>query len=251
MFNITIQQAKELNLNYEKLMNNVYPGRGIIIGLSPDEKHFNQVYWIMGRSENSRNRVFQEENGYVRTKARDESKMKDPSLIIYYPAKDIEGCHIITNGDQTETVFDAMARGDSFESALNTRCYEPDQPNFTPRISGIVCPGGMPYVYRLSILKAYRNTDAFCIRNFFNYEKGIPGIGHCVHTYSGDGNPLPSFEGEPYELELFDDIDKTADYYWKALNEENKVSLLVKFINAESNKAFYRIINKYAEGVGY
>jgi Archaeal IMP cyclohydrolase len=233
-----------LDYNYKKLKSNEYPGRGIIIGMSPDSKHIVQVYWIMGRSANSRNRVFEEENGFVRTKAFDESKVVDPSLIIYYPVRHIGNSHIVSNGDQTDTIFEAFKNGRSFEDALSIRCFEPDVPNYTPRISGNVTLRDSLYTYQLSILKSQNAGDS-CNRYYFNYEKGIPGIGHCIHTYSQDGNPLPSFNGEPYELELFDDMDKTAGYYWNALNEENKVSLLVKHISIEDGSFKTRIVNKY------
>lgn len=235
---------RQITVNFENLKKNRYPGRGIIIGMSPDSMHMVQVYWIMGRSENSRNRVFVEDNGYVRTKAFDESRLVDPSLIIYYPAKHFHGQHIVTNGDQTETIHDALAKECSFESALNTRSFEPDAPHFTPRISGIVNVEGSPYTYQLSILKSGNDMGEFCLRYYFNYEKGMPGIGHCIHTYAGDGSPLPSFRGEPYELELFDDIGKTARYYWNALDESNKVSLLVKYIEISGGSFRIIIINK-------
>lgn len=236
---------QRFSANYEFLKTNTYPGRGIILGMSPDARHMIQVYWIMGRSENSRNRVFEEEgNGFVRTKAFDESKLTDPSLIIYYPAKHEGFRHIITNGDQTDTLFDTMAKGGSFADALSTRCFEPDAPNFTPRISGITDIKDPQYAYRLSILKSYNNTGAFCIRHYFNYEKGIPGTGHCIHTYVQDGSPIPSFVGEPYELELFDDIDETVQYYWKALNADNKVSILAKYISVGDGSFKIKILNK-------
>lgn len=235
---------QQLDNNMKKLESNSYPGRGIIIGMSPDTKHMVQVYWIMGRSENSRNRIFEEEKGFVRTKAFDESKLVDPSLIIYYPVRHFEGWHIVTNGDQTDTIFSTLKDGGTFEDALNTRCFEPDTPNFTPRISGIVSLKDSQYAYQLSILKSGNNKGGFCIRNYFNYEKGIPGTGHCIHTYTGDGSPLPSFYGEPYELELFDDIDKTAERYWNILDKQNKISLLVKFINIENGSFWIRIINR-------
>ncbi|MEN6312613.1 MAG: IMP cyclohydrolase [Clostridiaceae bacterium] len=235
---------QQLDSNMEKLKGNLYPGRGIIIGMSPDSKYMVQVYWIMGRSENSRNRIFEEENGFVRTKAFDESKLVDPSLIIYYPVKHFKGRHIVTNGDQTDTIFNALLNGDSFENALNTRCFEPDAPNFTPRISGIINLKDSQYAYQLSILKSGYNKGYSCNRNYFNYEKGTPGIGHCIHTYTGDGNPLPSFCGEPYELELFDDIVRTAEQYWNILNEQNKISLLVKFIDLEDGSFQFRIVNR-------
>ncbi len=235
---------KVLQENAARLKNNSYPGRGIIIGLTPDSRNLVQVYWIMGRSENSRNRIFEEDNGFIRTKACDESKMTDPSLIIYYPAKQLNGRHIITNGDQTDTIYEVVKKGGSFEDALNTRYYEPDGPNFTPRISGMTGLKGDRYAYKLSIVKAFRNTEASCLRQYFYYEKGIEGVGHCIHTYSNDGSPLPSFSGDPYELELFDDIDKTVHHYWSTLNEENRVSILAKFVNMENGSFDTRIINR-------
>ncbi|MGE5613842.1 MAG: IMP cyclohydrolase [Bacillota bacterium] len=239
-----IVDKQQISANFENLKKNKYPGRGIIIGMTPDSRHMVQVYWIMGRSENSRKRVFVEDNGFVRTKAFDERKLVDPSLIIYYPVKHFRGRHIVTNGDQTDTILDALTKGGGFESALDTRCFEPDAPHFTPRISGIVNMEGSQYAYQLSILKSGNDTGDFCSRHYFNYEKGIPGIGHCIHTYAGDGNPLPSFRGEPYELELFDDITETARYYWNALDESNRVSLLVKYIEIAGGSFRINIINK-------
>jgi len=239
-----IVNKQQLAVNIERLKNNAYPGRGIIIGMSPDSKHMIQVYWIMGRSENSRNRIFEEENGFVRTKAFDEKKLVDPSLIIYYPVKHYQDRHIVTNGDQTDTVFDALSNAGGFEDALDTRCFEPDAPNFTPRISGITNMSNSQYVYKLAILKSFCNDGNLSIRHYFNYEKGIPGIGHCIHTYMEDGNPLPSFSGEPYELELFDNIDETCDFYWKALNENNRISILTKYISIKDGSFDIRIINK-------
>lgn len=236
------EKSKE---NYAMLQANSYPGRGIIIGMSPNAKHYVQIYWIMGRSENSRNRVFENENGFVRTKAYDESKVIDPSLIIYYPVRHFKACHIVSNGDQTDTIYNAIQKGETFESALNTRTFEPDSPNFTPRISGIVNLGEAQNAYTLSILKSFNNNSEYTIRNYYNYEKAVPGTGHCIHTYMGDGNPLPSFTGEPYELELFDNIDETVEYYWNALNQENRISILGKYINVEDGSFEIKIINKY------
>ena len=213
-----------------------YPGRGIIIGMTPDGKNMVQVYWIMGRSENSRNRIFAMEDGFVKTEAFDISKLSDPSLVIYYAARNYDNIHIVTNGDQTDTIYEMK----SFEDALATRTFEPDPPNFTPRISGI-CNNGK---YKLSILKSIDNNSDYCVRQYFNYDKPIAGIGHCIHTYDCDGNPLPSFSGEPYKVPVFNCIDETADYYWNNLNEENKISLFVKFIDIENNKFNIKIINK-------
>ena len=230
--------------NEEKLKINKYPGRGIIIGKSPDSRNLIQVYWIMGRSQNSRNRVFEEEGGFVRTRAYDEKKVEDPSLIIYYPIKYYNNYHVVTNGDQTDTIIDFLKKGKSFEEAIETRTFEPDEPNYTPRISGIINADPKGWEYKLSIIKSKENNPQKCIRQFFTFEKGIPGIGHCIHTYKKDGNPLPPFEGEPYTVKLFDYIEKTASYYWNILNEDNKISLLVKFIDINTKKSQIKIINK-------
>ncbi|MEN8905790.1 MAG: IMP cyclohydrolase [Clostridiales bacterium] len=233
------------NKNIEMLKKNSYPGRCIIIGMTPDAKNFVQIYCIMGRSENSRNRIFVEEKGEVKTKAWDESKVKDPSLIIYNVTKVFENMHIITNGDHTDTIVDYVKEGQSFEDALNTRKFEPDEPNYTPRISGIIQMDNNKCIYKLSILKSFLNSSISCLRQYYNYESAIPGIGHCIHTYKGDGNPLPSFENEPYVVPILDNIDETLNLYWNIINEENKVSLLVKYINIETKKYQIKIINKH------
>jgi IMP cyclohydrolase len=231
-------------LNAARLKANAYPGRGIVIGATQDGTKLAQIYWIMGRSENSRNRIFLEENGFVRTKAYDDSKVKDPSLIIYYPAKFINQHHIISNGDQTDTVYDFIASGKSFEDALATREFEPDTPNFTPRITGLVELGGR-YAYSLSILKSQNGDSGHCVRNFFNYEKAIPGYGHMIHTYSQDGNPLPSFDGEPVIMPIPKDAKEAVDTYWLLLNAENRISLLAKYIDVKTGKWEIRIVNKH------
>jgi len=229
--------------NEEKLRANSYPGRGIIIGQSPDEKHYIQVYWIMGRSENSKNRVFDMlENGFVRTKVFDERKVTDPSLIIYFPVKHVNGVHIVSNGDQTDTIEEFIKCGKSFMEALETRTFEPDSPNFTPRISGIIETEKRRYA--LSILKSLNNNPDYCQRYFYFYDRFVPGFGHFICTYNGDGNPLPSFTGEPEVVRMFNNIDEVAEYYWDTINMDNKVSLLVKFINAEDNSFKIRIMNK-------
>jgi IMP cyclohydrolase len=235
-----------MKANAAALRNNSYPGRGIIQGLTPDGQNYVQIYWIMGRSENSRNRIFINENGFIKTKAYDESKVTDPSLIIYYPAKFSGGHHIVTNGDQTDTIFDTLGTGETFESALNTRKFEPDAPNFTPRISGVIhLPNTRnQYAHQLSIIKSVPDYPDACIRYYFNYETALPGVGHCVHTYQGDGNPLPSFSGEPYMVELLNDINQLAQYYWEVLNKENRISLLVKFINKANGESVIEIVNK-------
>ncbi len=232
--------------NFQNLSTNPYPGRGIVLGTSPDGKSLVQVYWIMGRSENSRNRVFElEDSGFVRTRAFDESKLSDPHLIIYYPARSLPNAHIVTNGDQTDTIFDAIRLGGTFESALSTREYEDDAPNFTPRISGITYRAASPYVYQLSVLKSADNSEeAGCIRETFSYEKALPGLGHFVSTYVTNGSPIPSFEGVPQWMPIFDSAEKTLDAYWNALDASNKVSLLVKWIDRETFAAKTLLVNK-------
>ncbi|MDP4145489.1 MAG: IMP cyclohydrolase [Bacillota bacterium] len=231
-------------VNHKQIEENNYPGRGIVVGMSPNGKKLIQVYWIMGRSENSRNRVFEAEGDFVRTKAYDESKMVDPSLIIYYPIKSFNNYHIVSNGDQTDTIYDFIKRGESFEAALNTREFEPDSPNFTPRISGLINVSEEAASYSLSILKTIENNGELCQRNFYNYSKFIPGFGHCIHTYKADGNPIPSFQGEPFIVKLHDSIDENADFFWNLLNDENKISLLVKYIDVDSKEVELKIINK-------
>ncbi|NLZ47781.1 MAG: inosine monophosphate cyclohydrolase [Clostridiales bacterium] len=231
-------------INEEAIRQNQYPGRGIVIGMTPDGENYVQVYWIMGRSQNSRNRVFELEGRYVKTKAFDPAKLEDPSLIIYYPVKDINDKHIVTNGDQTDTIYDYLKEGKSFEDALNTREFEPDDPNYTPRISGFIdCTPGKA-AYGMSILKTIDNNKDLSVRSYFYYGSFIKGYGHCIHTYKEDGNPIPSFVGEPFVVKLENDIEKNADYFWNLLNEENKISLLVKYINVKDNSVKFKIINK-------
>lgn len=231
-------------LNEDLLKKNTYPGRGIIIGQTPDRRNYIQVYWIMGRSNNSRNRVFVREGDFLRTKAFDESKLEDPSLIIYYPIKDLNNFHIVTNGDQTDTIYDFLKQKQTFVDSLKTRKFEPDAPNFTPRISGVLDLNNSPS-YTLSVLKSESGNPDYCHRAFYFYDKFIPGYGHCIHTYESDGNPLPSFEGDPKLLRVFDDLDQTAEFYWNMLNEENKVSLVVKLVSCEGKEVKMRIINKH------
>lgn len=243
MNNFTEKAQENLNA----LKNNSYPGRGIVLGMTPDKKNLVQIYWIMGRSENSRNRIFSLESDYaMRTKAFDESKLEDPSLIIYYPARFTKGTHIITNGDQTDTVFNALNEGKRFSTALQTREYEPDAPNYTPRISGIMnkeCSNA----YELSILKTIDNDPSFgCQRNFFRYEKALAGLGHFISTYKTDGNPLPSFAGDPQLITIpSNDLQECANTYWNHLNENNRVSLMVKFIDIDTYEAKMTVINKH------
>jgi IMP cyclohydrolase len=241
----TTTRAAQAEQYVQSLSANVYPGRGIVIGLTPDGTRLIQVYWIMGRSENSRNRVFiQEDNGFVRTEAKDPAKLTDPSLIIYYPAKHLGGAHIITNGDQTDTIHEALQKGGTFEAALSTRTYEPDAPNFTPRISGIIDLADSQFAYKLSILKSAGNTEDQTLRHTYTYEKAIAGFGHCIHTYEGDGNPLPSFKGEPQLVPLGDSLEEISNTYWNALNDENRISLLVKSIHVETGATELLVRNK-------
>ena len=224
-----------------------YHGRGIIIGKSADGKKAITAYFIMGRSENSRNRIFVAEGDAMRTKAFDESKMTDPHLIIYYPVRVLGNKTIVTNGDQTDTIYELMDKQMTFEQALRTREFEDDAPNFTPRISGIIHRenGGMNFA--MSILKSAEGDDSSCERFTYAYSNPIAGKAKFTHTYNGDGNPLPSYEGEPKTLELPDtDIDSLTDLIWKNLNEDNKVSLFVRYIDIESGETDTRIVNKNA-----
>lgn len=226
----------------EELSTNTYPGRGIILGKSEDAKYAVIAYFIMGRSENSRNRIFENnDRGGIRTKAFDESKMVDPSLIIYNPVLKFEDKTIVTNGDQTDTIYDFMEKGECFCKALQTREFEPDSPNFTPRISGLVLPNGD---YKLSILKSNMGDSSSCLRYFYHYENAKAGLGHFIHTYKCDGNPIPSFEGEPTPVAISGSIDEFTNNIWTNLNEDNKVSLFTRFINLEDGSEETRIINK-------
>lgn len=227
----------------DRLKNATYPGRGIVIGQTPDGEHLIQIYWIMGRSPSSRNRVFVREGDFVKTDTVDKSQEKDP-LTMYYPVKVHGNIHIVTNGDQTDTIADALREGASFESALMTRTFEPDGPNFTPRISGIIDQDDSQ-AYRLAILKTVGGDEGYCSRQFFDYETAVSGVGHCITTYVDDGSPLPSFEGEPFAVELFDDIRQTADVFWDLMDVGNRVSMLVKFIGMDKSEVI--IVNKYED----
>lgn len=239
--------TEEAKQNFNDLSKNPYPGRGIVLGTSADGKSYVQVYWIMGRSVNSRNRVFEIETdtGFMKTKAFDESKLTDPHLIIYYPARHTKDVQIITNGDQTDTIYNAIKLGGTFESALRTRQYEDDAPNFTPRISGIHYKNAEPAIYKLSILKSRNNSeDAGCERMTFEFEKALPGLGHFISTYETDGKPIPSFNGFPKLMPIFNSAEETLKAYWDALNADNKVSLMVKWIDRETFEAKTIIVNK-------
>ena len=221
-----------------------YPGRGIVIGRSADGTKAVTAYFIMGRSANSRNRVFVEDKEGIRTEAFDPSKLEDPSLIIYAPVRVLGKKTIVTNGDQTDTVYDLMSTGKTFEESLRTREFEPDAPNFTPRISGLMTVDNGEYDYAMSILKSNNGNGAACNRYTFAYSAPVAGEGHFIHTYMGDGNPLPSFEGEPTWVDIDGDIDEFTDMVWENLNEDNKVSLFVRYIDIESGKYETRIVNK-------
>ena len=222
-----------------------YHGRGIIIGKSADSKKAITAYFIMGRSVNSRNRVFVAEGEAMRTKAFDESKMTDPHLIIYYPVRVLGNKTIVTNGDQTDTIYDLMDKQMTFEQALRTREFEDDAPNYTPRISGIIHHENGEMNYAMSILKSADGDGSSCQRYTYAYSNPIAGRAKFIHTYKCDGDPLPSFEGEPKTLELPDvDIDTMTDIIWKNLNEDNKVSLFVRYIDLATNETETRIVNK-------
>ena len=227
----------------QDLAGNSYPGRGIVIGQSADGKQAVIAYFIMGRSENSRNRVFVEEGEGIRTQAFDPAKLSDPSLVIYAPVRVLGEDTIVTNGDQTDTIYDFMSEGKTFEEALRTRTFEPDGPNYTPRISGIVSRKEGGFTYKLSILKSTDGNPDQAQRFFFEYEPQA-GLGHFIHTYKCDGNPIPSYEGEPTPVEIQGDIDQFTAALWENLNQDNKVSLFVRFIDLSTGKQETRIVNK-------
>ena len=241
-------EAKMEQLDLYKLVNeNTYPGRGIVLGLAPSGKKALIAYFIMGRSANSRNRVFDPvpEIGGIRTLAADPAKLEDPSLIIYNPVRTVANAHIVTNGDQTDTVYEFMARGERFEDALRTRTFEPDGPNWTPRISGLVELEDGKCSYRLSILKSADGNGESCRRYFFEYPIPVAGEGHFIHTYKCDGNPIPSFEGEPEKVALPEEAEELATRLWENLNGDNKVSLFVRAIDLATGETEDVIINKY------
>ena len=228
----------------QELKENTYPGRGLIVGKSQDGKSAVCAYFIMGRSANSRNRIFVEDGNGIRTKAFDESKLEDPSLIIYAPVRVLGNKTIVTNGDQTDTIYELMNKQMTFEQALRTREFEPDSPNYTPRISSVMKVSDGDYNYAISILKSADGDPSSCQRYSFAYSNPINGIGHFIHTYKCDGNPLPSFEGEPKKVEIPNCIDEFSNMIWESLNEDNKVSLFVRYIDIKSGKTESRIINK-------
>ena len=232
-------------VSLEKILKeNAYPGRGFIIGKSKFGKYAVTVYLIMVRSENSIKSIFVEDGDGIRTVAFDPSKLSDPSLIIYAPVRVLGNKTIVTNGDQTDTIYEMMDKQQTFEQALRTRTFEPDAPNYTPRISGIMHIENGEYNYAMSILKSSNGNPDSCSRYTFSYNSPLAGEGHFIHTYMGDGNPLPSFEGEPELVEIPDDMDAFTDMLWNSLNEDNKVSLFVRYIEIGTGKTQSKIVNK-------
>ena len=232
-----------LQLN-EELQSNAYPGRGIVIGRSRDGRKAVTAYFIMGRSSNSRNRVFVTEGEGIRTQAYDPSKLEDPSLIIYAPVRVLGKNTIVTNGDQTDTIYDGLKEGLTFEQSLRSREFEPDGPNYTPRISGVMHIEDGKYDFAMSILKSNNGDPDCCNRYTYTYDNPKAGEGRFIHTYQHDGNPLPSFEGEPKLVSIPDDINAFTDLLWSSLNEDNKVSLFVRYIDIATGKYDTRIVNK-------
>ena len=228
----------------KELQENAYPGRGIIIGKTPDGTKAVTAYFIMGRSDNSRNRVFVKEGEGIRTQAFDPSKLTDPSLIIYAPVRVLGNKTIVTNGDQTDTIYEGMDKQLTFEQSLRSREFEPDGPNYTPRISGIMHIENGTYNYAMSILKSNNGNPDACNRYTFAYENPVAGEGHFIHTYKCDGNLLPSFEGEPKLVNILDDMDAYTELLWNSLNDDNKVSLFVRYIDIATGKYETKIVNK-------
>ena len=228
----------------QELKNNSYPGRGIIIGRSADGTKAVTAYFIMGRSENSRNRIFVVDGEGIRTEAFDPSKLTDPSLIIYAPVRVLGNKTIVTNGDQTDTIYEGLDRQMTFEQSLRCREFEPDGPNYTPRISGVMHIENGEYSYAVSILKSDNGNPDACLRYTYAYEKTVPGEGRFIHTYKCDGNPLPSFEGEPKLVDIPDDMNAFTELLWNSLNEDNKVSLFVRYIDIATGKYETTIVNK-------
>ena len=231
----------EIQSMQERLEGNTYPGRGSVLGITPDGRKAVAAYFIMGRSVNSRNRIFVEEPDGIRTQAHDPSLLSDPSLIIYHPVRRMEDCLIVTNGDQTDTIRDYLKQGQTFETALRTRGFEPDGPNWTPRISGLVSGDGS---YKLSILKSADAEGSACVRHYFSYPP-VAGLGHFIHTYVCDGNPIPSFQGEPERVAIPNDIDDFTAELWDNLNEANKLSLFVRYTDLSTGAYTQRILNKH------
>ena len=222
---------------------NTYPGRGIVLGKTADGKQSVTAYFIMGRSDNSRNRIFTEKNGEVFTEPFDASKVQDPSLIIYAAIRSYENNLIVTNGNQTDTIWDGLKEGKTFSAALESREFEPDGPNFTPRISGMLTFGEGDFTYQMSILKSADAEGSACNRYTYSYAP-LNGLGHFIHTYVCDGNPIPTFQGEPERIAVSNDIDEMTDILWKNLNEQNKISLYVRYVDLKTGNAENRLVNK-------
>ena len=233
----------EIRTPEQLLAGNPYPGRGIVLGKTPDGTKAAAAYFIMGRSENSRNRIFTERNGEVFTEPFDASKVKDPSLIIYAAVRQYENRLIVTNGDQTDTVYEGLKAGKSFEEALESRCFEPDPPNFTPRISGMITFADGDFSYQMSILKSADEAGSACNRFTYSYVPAA-GLGHFLHTYVTDGNPIPTFQGEPERMAVPDSIDLFADQIWNALNAANRISLYIRYTDLKTGETESRLINK-------
>ena len=227
----------------ELLRNNTYPGRGIVIGKTPDGTRAMTAYFIMGRSENSRNRIFTEKDGEVFTEPFDESKVQDPSLIIYAAVRSYQNHLVVTNGNQTDTVIEGLKKGETFTKALESRCFEPDAPNFTPRISGMLSFENGDFSYQMSILKSADAAGTACNRYTYHYAP-LNGLGHFLHTYVCDGNPIPTFQGEPERMTVCDSIDEMTERLWNALNENNKISLYVRYVDLATGRAESRLVNK-------
>ncbi|MBR6549383.1 MAG: IMP cyclohydrolase [Clostridia bacterium] len=229
----------------ERIAGNPYVGRGVVMGKSQNGKCAVAAYFIMGRSENSRNRVFALENdGTLFTRPFDPSKVQDPSLIIYAAARTFENCRIVTNGDQTDTIYNGLKQGRSFANALTSRAFEPDAPNFTPRISGMITTGDGDFTYEMSILKSADEHGSACNRYHFSYA-ALAGVGHFIHTYVTDGNPIPTFQGEPERIFIPDDIDELTNDIWTNLNADNKISLYVEYTDLDNGQVTTRVINRY------
>ena len=233
----------EIRTPEQLLAGNPYPGRGIVLGKTPDGTKAAAAYFIMGRSENSRNRIFTERNGEVFTEPFDASKVKDPSLIIYAAVRQYENRLIVTNGDQTDTVYEGLKAGKSFEEALESRCFEPDPPNFTPRISGMITFADGDFSYQMSILKSADEAGSACNRFTYSYAPAA-GLGHFLHTYVTDGDPIPTFQGEPERMAVPDSIDLFADQIWNALNAANRISLYIRYTDLKTGETESRLINK-------
>ena len=235
----------EIKTLTERLEGNTYPGRGIVIGKTADGKKVATAYFIMGRSENSRNRIFAERDGEIFTEPFDSSKVKDPSLIIYAALRQFENKLIVTNGDQTDTVYAGLQAGKSFSESLSSRCFEPDGPNFTPRISGMLTFSEGDFTYEMSILKSVDPEGSACARYTFSYPSKA-GLGHFIHTYVTDGSPLPTFQGEPERVQMLDDIDEFTEALWNALDENNRISMYVRYTDLATGAVSESLLNKNA-----